>query len=62
VIDTTGRAEPASVRVIPCAHPEFDQPSKQWMLHALFRPGLIAGHPVRVWINRALDYAIAERR
>ena len=58
VIDTTGRAEPASVRVIRGAHPEFDQPSKQWMLDALFRPARAGGRRVRVRINRALDYTI----
>ena len=58
VIDTTGRAEPASVRVIQGAYPEFDQPSKQWMLNALFRPARAGGRRVRVRINRALDYTI----
>jgi TonB family protein len=62
VIDTTGRAEPASVRVIQGAHPGFDQPSKQWMLNALFRPARTGGRPVRVRINRALDYAITTSR
>jgi TonB-like protein len=62
VIDTTGRAEPASVRVIQGAHPGFDQPSKQWMLNALFRPGRAGGRPVRVRINRALDYTITTSR
>jgi hypothetical protein len=62
VIDTTGRAEPASVRVIQGAHAEFDQPSKQWMLNALFRPGRAGGRPVRVRINRALDYTITTSR
>jgi TonB family protein len=61
VIDTTGRAEPASVRVIQGAHPEFDQPSKQWMLNALFRPARAGGRRVRVRINRALDYTITSR-
>jgi outer membrane biosynthesis protein TonB len=61
VIDTTGRAEPASVRVIQGAH-GFDQPSKQWMLNALFRPGRVGGRPVRVRINRALDYTIITSR
>ncbi|HXJ29731.1 MAG TPA: TonB family protein [Gemmatimonadales bacterium] len=62
VIDTTGRAEPASVRVIQGAHPGFDQPSKQWMLNAQFRPARAGGRLVRVRINRALDYTIATAR
>jgi outer membrane biosynthesis protein TonB len=62
VIDTTGRAEPASVSVIQGAHPGFDQPSKLWMLNALFRPGRAGGRRVRVRINRALDYTITTSR
>jgi len=62
VIDTTGRAEPASVRVIQGAHPGFDQPSRQWMLNALFRPARAGGRRVRVRINRALDYTITTSR
>lgn len=59
VIDTTGRAETASVRVIQGAQSAFDQPSRQWMLDALFRPARAGGRHVRVRINRALDYAIS---
>ena len=37
VIDTAGRAEPASVRVIQSADTAFDQDAQQWMLKALWR-------------------------
>jgi len=56
VIDTTGHAEPASVRVIRTGYPAFDQPSREWMLNARFRPGRVRGRPVRVLVDRALDY------
>jgi len=58
VIDTTGRVEPASVRIMKSSHPAFDQPTKDWVLKALFRPGRLHGRGVRVSINLVVDYAI----
>jgi TonB family protein len=58
VIDTTGRVEPASVRIIKSAHPAFDQPTKDWVLKALFRPARLHGRVVRVFINLLVDYSI----
>ncbi len=43
VIDTTGRIEPASVRIMKSPHPAFDQPTKDWLLNALFRPARLHG-------------------
>jgi outer membrane biosynthesis protein TonB len=62
VIDTAGRAEPASVRVIQSADTAFDQDAQQWMLEALWRPARVAGHPVRLRVNRAIDYTSTRRR
>lgn len=62
VIDTTGRAEPASVRVFYGVYPAFEEPLRQWMLNALFRPARARGRPVRVLIYRPLDYAITGSR
>ncbi len=58
VIDTTGRVEPASVRIMGSPHPAFDQPTKDWVLKALFRPGRLHGRGVRVLINLLVDYSI----
>ncbi len=58
VIDTTGRVEPASVRIMKSSHPAFDQPTKDWVLKALFRPARVHGRSVRVAINLHVDYAI----
>jgi len=62
VIDTAGRAEPASVRVIQSADTAFDQDAQQWMLKALWRPARVASHPVRLRVNRAIDYTSTRRR
>ena len=58
VIDTTGRVEPASVRIMKSSHPAFDQPTKDWVLKALFRPARLHGRGVRVSINLLVDYSI----
>ena len=58
VIDTMGRVEPASVRILKSPHPAFDQPTKDWVLKALFRPGRLQGRGVRVFIHLLVDYSI----
>jgi len=58
VIDTTGRVEPASVRIMKSSDPAFDQPTKDWVLKALFRPARLHGRGVRVSIHLVVDYAI----
>jgi TonB family protein len=58
VIDTTGRVEPASVRIMKSPNPGFDQPTKDWVQKALFRPARLQGRSVRVFINLLVDYSI----
>src|SRR5438132_941314 len=38
IVDTTGRVEPGSVRIIKSPSPAFDQPTTDWVLLSLFRP------------------------
>jgi protein TonB len=58
VIDTTGRAELNSVKIIQSPNPGFDQPSRTWIQHALFRPARVHGRAVRVLVQVPLDYTI----
>jgi TonB family protein len=58
VIDTMGRIEPASVRIMKSPHPGFDQPTKDWVLKALFRPARLHGRGVRVFVNLRVDYSM----
>jgi len=58
IVDTTGRVEPASVRIIKSPSPAFDQPTKDWVLKALFRPARLHGRGVRVFINLPVDYSL----
>jgi len=51
IIDTTGRAEPASVRVVESPHPGFDQAARDFVLHARFSHGRLHGRAVRTLIE-----------
>jgi TonB family protein len=58
IIDTTGRAEPQSVKIIQSPNPGFDQPAKNYVLRALFRPGRVHGRAVRVLLNLPIDFKV----
>jgi len=58
IIDTTGRAEPQSVKVIQSPNPGFDQSARNYVLRALFRPARVHGRAVRVLINLPIDFKI----
>jgi len=56
IIDTTGRAERASVQVIESPHPGFNQSAKNFVLEAQFRHGRFRGRPVRVLIEFPVEF------
>ena len=58
IIDTLGRAEPASVKVVQSPNPGFDQPAKNMVLKSLFRPARVHGRAVRVLVNLPIDFTI----
>lgn len=58
IIDTTGRAEPQSVKIIQSPNPGFDQSAKNYVLRALFRPARVHGRAVRVLLNLPIDFKV----
>lgn len=56
IIDTSGRAEPQSVKVIRSPHPGFDESARNYVLRALFRPARVDGHPVRALLSVPIDF------
>jgi TonB family protein len=56
VIDTLGRAEPASVKVIARPNTAFDESARAYVLNAVFRPARVKGRAVRVLIKVPVDY------
>jgi len=57
IVDTAGRLEPASVKIIASPNPAFDQPTLRWALKARFRPARLEGKPVRVLVHLPVDFA-----
>jgi TonB family protein len=58
IIDTLGRAEPNSVKVVQSPNPGFDQPARNMVLKSLFRPARVHGRAVRVLVNLPIDFTI----
>ena len=58
VIDTLGRAEPASLKVIARPNTAFDESARAYVLNAVFRPARVKGRAVRVLIRVPVDYRI----
>lgn len=58
VIDTMGRAEPNSVKVLKSPNPGFDESAKHYILRTLFRPARVHGRAVRVLIQLPVDFKL----
>jgi len=58
VIDTMGRAERSSVRVVESAQLGFEGPARDYILRALFRPARVHGGPVRVLVRMPIDFRL----
>jgi len=61
IIDTTGRAEPNSLKILQSPNPGFDQHAKNYVLNALFRPARLHGRAVRVLVHVPVDFRISGR-
>jgi protein TonB len=60
VVDTTGRVEPNSVKILKSSSPGFDLPTKRWALDARFRPARLQGRAVRVLVNLPVDFSTSD--
>ena len=58
VIDTMGRAEPNSLKIIRSPNPGFDQPVKSAVMRALFRPARVHGRAVRVLVAIPYNFTL----
>ncbi len=58
IIDTLGRAERPSLRIINSAHNLFEAPARQAVLSCRFRPGRIQGRAVRVRVQQPINFQI----
>lgn len=58
VIDTLGRAERGSIRILSSTHQLFDAPARETVANSVYRPGRIAGRAVRVRVQVPLNFSI----
>jgi len=58
IIDTSGRVEPNSVRVVESPNPGFDQAAKTVVVKSLYRPARVYGRAVRVLIQQPINFQI----
>jgi len=61
IIDTTGRAEPASLKILQSPDPAFERVALAWIKEARFRPAKLNGRPVRVLVSVPLDFRAPRR-
>ncbi len=59
IVDTSGRLEPNSVKILKSSSPGFDLPTRRWALDARFRPARLQGRAVRVLVNLPFDFSMS---
>ncbi|HVH10358.1 MAG TPA: energy transducer TonB [Gemmatimonadales bacterium] len=61
IIDTTGRVEEESVRVVDATDPRFNDAAKAYTRSARYTPGRVAGRAVRVRFQIPVDFRLPSR-
>ncbi len=56
VINTTGRVDPSSIRIVRSSHAAFESPARDAVRTSLFRPGRVRGMAVRVLVQQQIDF------
>lgn len=58
VIDTTGRVEESSIKVLQSTNRAFEGPAKDVIRRSLYRPGRVRGQAVRVLVSQQIGFTI----
>jgi protein TonB len=58
IIDTLGRAEPGSLRVVQSTNKAFELAARDAVLKSLYRPGRVRGQAVRVLVQVPIAFGI----
>ena len=56
VINTSGRVEPSSIRIVRSSHKAFERSARETISASLFRPGRVWGTAVRVLVRQQIDF------
>ncbi len=62
IVDTTGRVEANSIRIVDSPNPGFDQSARDLLLKSLYRPARVYGRAVRVLIQQPIAFTIQHDR
>jgi protein TonB len=60
IVDTLGRAEASSIKVLQSPNPGFDQSARNYVQKALFRPARVHGRAVRVLIQIPIEFRLKQ--
>jgi TonB family protein len=60
IVDTTGRAEPGSLRTLMSTHPAFDAAARASVLGTRYRPARLQGRLVRQLVRQTLSFRLAD--
>jgi len=58
VVNTDGKVDPGTFKVVSSTHKSFEDPAKEAMLRCPFRPGKSRGQAVRVLVQQALSFKV----
>ncbi len=62
VIETTGRVNPSSIRIVRSSNAAFEGPATDVIRKSLFRPGRVRGIAVRVLVRQQIDFNFVAAR
>ncbi len=60
VLDTLGRPEPTTFKVVEATHRAFVRPARDAVLGSVYRPGRVRGRAVRVIVRLPIAFRIAQ--
>lgn len=58
IVNTEGKVEPSSVKILSSTHQQFEQPAKEAILKSTFRPARYRGAPVRQLVNQRVTFQL----
>lgn len=60
VVSTEGRAEPESFRILNSTNRAFEEPAREAIMRATFRPARVRGQAVRQLVRQAISFNIGQ--
>ena len=60
IVDTTGHAEPSSFKVLKSTHQAFEEPAREAIMKAVFKPAKFRGKLVRQLVQQRISFKIGQ--